>query len=834
MYKISNEESNVHELKTKIIENGNAPIVTKTVDGKETVTPPTSVEEKAQRRVELKARRTLLMALPNEHQLNTELIEQTYERLQKLIRQLEMHGEVIPQEDINQKFLRSLSQEWTMHTIVWRNKPEIETLSLDDLFNNLKSYESEVKGTSSSTTNSHNVAFSLFMDLQIRICDDLDRDRFCGGTLHNALTMRARRFLKNTRRKAESLPTMERIGFDKSKWWNVLTAIEWTLCSLGVLRAPGIKDSRNRSYIRTVAIHDALMDGLYSGSYEAHNEGTFRLPAVTAICLYKFIALSFVPEYSEYISYTYNNTMSFANSDMKLATMPAPQPKPYLFLDELKVDETGSVIVMIGRVWDVTATTGRYLSKDFVVSDSKFDGATIVRKAFVSGDDFLRYAFRLVEFDDIELTNNKYFIDVAGYVTNVRRSSYMKGGSKTLEFYLANPKGQSLRVNLWGSVGDLLIEKKTAHPGVCPVVLTSMFAKLYNNRLYLSSSSSTLIYGDDDIPILSDEPNKEVMVVDSSRPREGTIENLLLWARNRKNDPVTFVCNVMIEDVRRKSGWNYPSCGGEKCRKRLSMDNGTFKCGTCGKIVDYPVLRYRLEVVVADDTAHTVVVLFNEMATELVKCSADSIIDALDEGIEDDSELPTPIRNIIGTSHTMEIKSHTYYEHPTYESFNCWRLNPTELANEGTTSNDQLIRADAPESSFKRLTKHPTMSTPSKPNETMSKKRSELDDSDTDDASTSVVGSHDMNAKDSQNKKKKKKYADLQLIMAMFPLASSHDEKYLFKDPLHPVRPGTINRITFAVEIKVRSIGKNVNTMYWKTTMSRINAIQGQSTITSQ
>ncbi|GKB19270.1 hypothetical protein Tco_0853193 [Tanacetum coccineum] len=57
------------------------------------------------------------------------------------------------------KVLRSLSQEWTIHTIVWRNKPEIRTLSLDDLFNNLKAYESEVKGTSRSTTNSHNVAF---------------------------------------------------------------------------------------------------------------------------------------------------------------------------------------------------------------------------------------------------------------------------------------------------------------------------------------------------------------------------------------------------------------------------------------------------------------------------------------------------------------------------------------------------------------------------------------------------------------------------------------------------------------------------------------------------
>ncbi|GJX77280.1 hypothetical protein Tco_0324091 [Tanacetum coccineum] len=156
--------------------NGNAPIVTKIVDGKETVIPPTSVEEKAQRRAELQSRSTLLMALPNEHQLKFNsykdaktlmqaienrfgVIEQTYERLQNLISQLEMHGEVIPQEDINQKFLRSLSQEWTMYTIVWRNKPEIETLCLDDLFNNLKAYESEVKGTSNPATNSHNVAF---------------------------------------------------------------------------------------------------------------------------------------------------------------------------------------------------------------------------------------------------------------------------------------------------------------------------------------------------------------------------------------------------------------------------------------------------------------------------------------------------------------------------------------------------------------------------------------------------------------------------------------------------------------------------------------------------
>nr|GEW89713.1 hypothetical protein [Tanacetum cinerariifolium] len=47
------------------------------------------------------------------------------------------------------------------------------------------------------------------------------------------------------------------------------------------------------------------------------------------------------------------------------------QPKPHLFLDQLEVDVTGTIAVMIGRVCDVNAITERYLSMDFFVSDSK-------------------------------------------------------------------------------------------------------------------------------------------------------------------------------------------------------------------------------------------------------------------------------------------------------------------------------------------------------------------------------------------------------------------------------------------------------------------------------
>ena len=46
-------------------------------------------------------------------------------------------------------------------------------------------------------------------------------------------------------------------------------------------------------------------------------------------------------------------------------------PKAVMFLDELKLDETGTVVVMLCRMWDINAPSGRYLSTDFLVFDAK-------------------------------------------------------------------------------------------------------------------------------------------------------------------------------------------------------------------------------------------------------------------------------------------------------------------------------------------------------------------------------------------------------------------------------------------------------------------------------
>ncbi|GKE92071.1 ribonuclease H-like domain-containing protein, partial [Tanacetum coccineum] len=240
---------------------------------------PTTVEEKHDRKNEMKARGTLLMALPNKDQLKfhsyidakflmeaiekryggnkeskkvqktllkqkyenfagsrSETMDQTFDRLQKLISQLEIQGEVITQEDINLKLLRSLSSEWKTHALIWRNKEEIETISLDDFTNSNSStneadntaYRVSAAYTQSNPTSRDNLSDAMICaflasqpnspqlareDLEQINPDDLEEmDLQREMTM---LTIRARRFIQRTGRKLDV--NGQRVGFNMTK-----------------------------------------------------------------------------------------------------------------------------------------------------------------------------------------------------------------------------------------------------------------------------------------------------------------------------------------------------------------------------------------------------------------------------------------------------------------------------------------------------------------------------------------------------------------------------------------------------------------------------------------
>ncbi|GKB81510.1 hypothetical protein Tco_0948405 [Tanacetum coccineum] len=119
----------------------------------------------------MKARSMLLMALPNEHlmtfnqykdaktlftaiQTRFDGNKATKKTRKTLLKQMYENF-----KDLNLKFLRSLPSEWNTHVVVWWNKLYLDTMSFDDLYNNFKIVEQEVKGTASSSSSSQNMAF---------------------------------------------------------------------------------------------------------------------------------------------------------------------------------------------------------------------------------------------------------------------------------------------------------------------------------------------------------------------------------------------------------------------------------------------------------------------------------------------------------------------------------------------------------------------------------------------------------------------------------------------------------------------------------------------------
>nr|GEY56883.1 putative reverse transcriptase domain-containing protein [Tanacetum cinerariifolium] len=126
----------------EVILNGDSHVPTRFVEGVLQPVAPTTAEQKLVRKNELKAHGTLLMPLPDKHHLKFN----SHKDAKTLM------------EAIEKRFGGNTETKK-------KNKADLEEQSLDDLFNNLKIYETEVKHSSSTGTVTQNLAFVFLSNI---------------------------------------------------------------------------------------------------------------------------------------------------------------------------------------------------------------------------------------------------------------------------------------------------------------------------------------------------------------------------------------------------------------------------------------------------------------------------------------------------------------------------------------------------------------------------------------------------------------------------------------------------------------------------------------------
>ncbi|GJZ48175.1 hypothetical protein Tco_0602007, partial [Tanacetum coccineum] len=218
----------------EVIQNGNGPVsITTDTQGQIKVLPPRTAEEILARERERKARTTLLMALLEDHLAKFHKMTDAKEmweaiksrfggndelkKMQKYILKQQFKGfSVSNSEGPHKGYDRSLPSAWSQVSLVMRTKQGVDSLSFDDLYNNLRVFKSNVKGSTASSSSTQNVAFVSENTSSTNDLDEFDLEEMDLKWQVAMISMRMKKFYKKTGRKLQ-FNAKEPVGFDKTK-----------------------------------------------------------------------------------------------------------------------------------------------------------------------------------------------------------------------------------------------------------------------------------------------------------------------------------------------------------------------------------------------------------------------------------------------------------------------------------------------------------------------------------------------------------------------------------------------------------------------------------------
>ncbi|XP_009119482.2 replication protein A 70 kDa DNA-binding subunit B-like [Brassica rapa] len=327
-------------------------------------------------------------------------------------------------------------------------------------------------------------------------------------------------------------------------------------------------------------------------------------------------------------------------------------------------------------VFSLSNATGQYRTTNHTYKMSIIEDTKISKSPYVCDDKFFRFA----DFEEIGNGTLKthFLIDVIGQVTSLRdiQTVQVSGkDKKKVEFRLLDSSGQSIACCLWGKYAEQLDDhrQQTKDPNMVCLI---RFAKIgfYRGEVQVTNAfDASLILFNPELPetlALTNVEHNELALalIDPKKEKRVTryqaedwndvdIKSISEINMATMEEDCKIICSIESIDT----DWSWFYQGHDSCKKRAiliksksgnlaSNEKPVFWCTNCHTNVTSVSPKFKLHLVVKDDTSTCKLMILDTIGKVIVGCEAVELWDGSYDEIEDPDVLPQPINDLVGLS----------------------------------------------------------------------------------------------------------------------------------------------------------------------------------------
>ncbi|KAG2300062.1 hypothetical protein Bca52824_036534 [Brassica carinata] len=209
-------------------------------------------------------------------------------------------------------------------------------------------------------------------------------------------------------------------------------------------------------------------------------------------------------------------------------------------------------------------------------------------------------------------------------------------------------------------------EKMGVDPRV--VVATSVNPKMVAGRLFLNATSSTHIYFD------KETDAGERFFYSYAKVEKLSIAEFNDFVVTAPSQGIDFICTGKVTGIKMDKGWCYVSCS--NCYRKLQRSFSSFTCVPCNNTSAVGVLRYRVEMAIADETGEGLFVGFDGVMAKLHNMRAYEAVHLLaGDGVNpEETDAPPFVKDMEGKTYTFRVRVGSYNFTANHQTFTIWRI----------------------------------------------------------------------------------------------------------------------------------------------------------------